>query len=127
MDQPVEFDPNEEYLFYPGPLSRQASFDTVFQNGRASEIKKNKALYDPNVRKQVAKLKPKRPHFLMVVTACQIGIFIWSLVLNFQRTGSFITLTATSFNPNPTPNYLIGPSMGVSNAICLSHFIFVCV
>ena len=114
MDKVVEFDPNEEYLFYPGPLSRQASFDTIFQNGRASEIKKNKALYDPNVRKQVAKLKPKRPYFLLFMTASQIILFFSSLILNFQRTGSFIQLSPTSENPRANANYLIGPSLGVN-------------
>ena len=107
-----EFNPKDEYLFYPEALSRQNSFETAFMNERKSEVKRNKALYDPNIRKQVAKLKPKRPYFLMTVTTLQIALLLWSCVLNYQKTGSFI-------QTKPSFNYLIGPSQGVCAVLLL--------
>lgn len=102
-----EFDPQEDYVFYSKPLSRQNSFDALIAPFQSlSEHVKKTGLYDPNIRKDVKKLQVKRPWFLMTITFLQTAVLILSMVLNFLDTGSFI-------QTEPTFNYLIGPSSGV--------------
>jgi hypothetical protein len=101
-----EFDPQEDYVFYNKPLSRQNSFDALIAPFQTFEELKNTGLYDPNIRKDVKKLQVKRPWFLMTITFLQIAVLILSMVFNFMDSGSFIQTT-------PNFNYLIGPSPGV--------------
>jgi hypothetical protein len=109
-----EFNPQDEYLFYPEPLSRENSFDAIFLPAQIKETRKQ-ALYDPNVRRQIAKLKPRRPWFLMTVSAIQIGLVIYSMILNYQQNGEFI-------ETKPNFNYLIGPSIGVCTSYLKYRF-----
>ncbi|KAI9331240.1 hypothetical protein DFJ73DRAFT_899423, partial [Zopfochytrium polystomum] len=63
-------------------------------------------LVAPEVRDQLAALKPHRPYFLGFVTAVQVATLAASLYLNYRATGAVIQ-TAPQFN------YLIGPAPGV--------------
>jgi hypothetical protein len=100
-----EYDPNEEYTFYTKPLSRQSSFEALTMvAAKEPEVPKNK-LFDPQVRKQLAKLKPHYPWFMMLVTLSQVGLMIYSMVLNLQNTGTLIQMDPF--------NYMIGPESGV--------------
>jgi hypothetical protein len=108
MSQPIayQFDVSDEYLFYPEPLSRQASYDRMFLP-TSKENKDTVKLFDPNVRKQLQQLRPHYPWFMIFVTVLQVGLMIYSMILNFQTTGSLI-------QTNPF-NYMIGPESGVFN------------
>lgn len=116
MNQPIpvtpvnyKFDPTEEYVFYPKPLSRRGSFEDLLKPKFDKPLKRPptiKKLNDPQVRRQLAKLKPKYPWFLGTVTFLQVAAFILTLVMNMRNTGSII-------QTDPF-NYLIGPSPGVS-------------
>lgn len=102
-----EFNPQEEYLFYPSALSRQSSFDKVTTPAKTRPPAAQKtALYDPNVRKQMSRSKRTRPWFLYGISSIQVILLIYSMVLNLQQTGQFI-------ETSPNFNYLIGPSAGV--------------
>lgn len=100
-----QFNPNDELLFYPGPLSREGSYDTLFKNDVAVEIKESRPLNNPRMRQQLNKLKSKRPWFLGIMTFIQVGFLLFSHWVNYQNTGSFIQTEPF--------NYMIGPAPGV--------------
>jgi membrane associated rhomboid family serine protease len=101
-----KFDPNEEYVFYPAPLSRQGSYDTLFPKKSAViEVKDEKPLNNPNIRTNLAKLKPHKPWFLGTVTIIQVLMLIMSMYFNWSNTGSFIQTEPF--------NLMIGPNPGV--------------
>jgi hypothetical protein len=101
-----EFDVSDEYTFYPEPLSRQASFEALtVTKPTEGEPKDRGKLFDPQVRKQLQKLKPHYPWFMILVTVIQVGLMIYSMILNMQTTGTLIQM-------NPF-NYMIGPESGV--------------
>jgi hypothetical protein len=102
-----EFDVADEYTFYPEPLSRQASFEalTVPTATKEGEPKDRGKLFDPQVRKQLQKLKPHYPWFMILVTVIQVGLMIYSMILNMQTTGNLIQMDPF--------NYMIGPDSGV--------------
>ena len=128
---------NEDYLFYSNPVSRNPSFSNLknvddeqgirliddmdvgvtHRLGKPKEqgfptSKRLPALYNPKVREQIQKLKTHHPWFLGIVSVCQVGLLIASLVLNYNATGNVIQL-------NPF-NYMIGPDTGVNYLYILS-------
>jgi hypothetical protein len=112
QNEGYEFDPQEEYLFYPEALSRQNSYNKLFVPSQKTQETKN-ALYDPNIRKNVKSLKRPRPWFLMIMSAAQLAVYIYSLVLNYQINGKPFHLDFNDFGNAAKNNYLIGPPTGV--------------
>ncbi|KAJ3323021.1 hypothetical protein HDV06_002467 [Boothiomyces sp. JEL0866] len=103
-----QFNPNDEYLFYPAPLSREASFENLMKPPAEVKITKDvPKIYDPNIRKQITKLKPKYPWFLGLVSCVQILSLAYSFFLNWRMTGAVINTNMAEFN------YMIGPDVGV--------------
>jgi hypothetical protein len=100
-----QYNPNDEYVFYPEPLSRQNSFQDLVEPPSIENPEAKVKIFDPRVRKQLTKLRPQYPWFLGFVTLIQIGMMVFSMVLNLKSTGSLIQM-------NPF-NYLIGPGSGV--------------
>jgi membrane associated rhomboid family serine protease len=98
---------NEEYSFYPQPLSREGSFEDLvipkdMQAG--SPAKESKALNNPKVRKQLQNLKPHYPWFLGFVSVVQVGLLCYAMYLNQKNTGTLIEMDPF--------NVMIGPSSG---------------
>jgi hypothetical protein len=111
-------DVDEDYVFYSNPVSRAASLygeetDTTTpdlvahaKNAHRSDKMEVPALYTPDVRKQLQKLKAHQPWFLGIMTVIQVLALVGSFILNWRVTGRAI-------QTNPF-NYMIGPDSGVS-------------
>jgi len=69
---------------------------------RVSKIPK--ALYDPEVRKQLEELKQHKPFFMYTVTIIQILLMIASLIVNLKYTGHLFD--------NMQNNIMLGPNYG---------------
>ena len=127
MSQPPElkvvsytFDPTEEYTFYPGKLSREASFETLLAQYQPAQLDKHedkKALFNPAVREQISKIKAHRPWFLIVVCVIQVAALVASHIINAKLTGSAIEDISTNFMIGPTAGTLI--LMGARFAPCM--------
>ena len=78
---------------------------TMKRRKKAGKQEIPRALYNPEIRKQLAKMKPHRPYFIIVVSIIQVAMLIYSYVLNIQRTGSIIESVAV--------NPMIGPTAWV--------------
>jgi hypothetical protein len=100
-----QYNPNDEYLFYPEPLSRQNSFQDLVEPNTIKNPETKVKIFDPNIRKQLVKLRPQYPWFLGLVTLVQIAMMVLSMILNLKSTGSLIQTRPF--------NYLIGPDSGV--------------
>ncbi|KAJ2998163.1 hypothetical protein HDV02_004755 [Globomyces sp. JEL0801] len=104
-----KFNPEDEYLFYPEPLSRANSFECLL-NPPANYVPNTDKeaytkIYNPQVRKEIAKTKSHRPWFLGFMSIIQVIICGLSFYYNWKQTGSVIAL-------NPL-NYMIGPANGI--------------
>ncbi|KAJ3341845.1 hypothetical protein HDU93_003966 [Gonapodya sp. JEL0774] len=81
------------------------------RRGNAREKERNrsqnlpKALNNPKVREQLAKLKQHRPYFMYAATLVQFAMVILSFAVNKDMTGEFI-------QTQPSFNYMIGPASG---------------
>ncbi|ORX57858.1 rhomboid-domain-containing protein [Piromyces finnis] len=64
-----------------------------------------KALYDPEVRKQLEELKQHKPIFMYTVTIIQILLMIICLIINYRYTGNLFD--------NMQNNIMLGPNYGV--------------
>jgi len=63
-----------------------------------------KALYDPEVRKQLEELKQHKPFFMYTVTVIQILLMIICIIVNYTYTGHLFD--------NMKNNVMLGPSAG---------------
>jgi len=72
------------------------------EDKRKSKIPK--ALYDPEVRKQLEELKQHKPYFMYTVTVIQILLMIILLIVNFRYTGHLFD--------NMQNNVMLGPNYG---------------
>ncbi|TPX46696.1 hypothetical protein SeLEV6574_g03088 [Synchytrium endobioticum] len=76
-----------------------------------------RALYNPEVRKQLAKMKPHRPYFMILVSVIQVAMLLYSIILNNQRTGSIIE--SVSINPMIGPTAWIQIQLGARFVPCM--------
>lgn len=72
------------------------------EENRKSKVPK--ALFDPEVRKQLEELKQHKPYFMYTITFIQIFMMFLSVLINYKYTGSLIE--------NINTNVMIGPSSG---------------
>jgi len=94
----------EEYIEESSsPQPRKNTNDPEKEERRKSKVPK--ALYDPEVRKQLEELKQHKPFFMYTVTILQILLMLASLVINYIYVGyPFDTMTN---------NIMLGPNAGI--------------
>ncbi|TPX34019.1 hypothetical protein SmJEL517_g03264 [Synchytrium microbalum] len=76
-----------------------------------------RALYNPEVRKQLAKMKPHRPYFMITVSLIQVGMLVYSYIVNNMRTGSLIE--SISVNPMIGPTSWVQIQLGARFVPCM--------
>jgi len=86
------------------PRPKRSSKEGEADDKRKSKIPK--ALYDPEVRKQLEELKQHKPYFMYTVTVIQIILMVVVLIVNYRYTGHLFD--------NMQNNVMLGPNYGVS-------------
>jgi hypothetical protein len=76
------------------------------RSGMPSGTRGGNALYNPQLRKQLMKMKTNRPYFTITVSAIQTLLMIVALAFNYMYTGKLLTFDMT--------NWLLGPDEMVS-------------
>jgi len=94
----------EEYVVETEQDSHKPKRRTKESDEEKRKSKIPKALYDPEVRKQLEELKQHKPFFMYTVTTIQIILMIVILIVNYCYTGFFFD----GMKNNP----MLGPSAG---------------
>jgi len=92
----------EKYIVESEETIRRKKRDSDKDERRKSKVPK--ALYDPEVRKQLEELKQHKPFFMYTVTILQIILMIVCFIVNIVYTGSLFD--------NMKNNVMLGPSAG---------------
>jgi membrane associated rhomboid family serine protease len=93
----------EEYIEESPQPRRKPNNDPEREERRKSKVPK--ALYDPEVRKQLEELKQHKPFFMYTVTILQIISMIAAIIINY----SYVGHPFDSFSNN----IMLGPNAGV--------------
>jgi len=93
----------EEYVEESQSQLRRKTYDPEKEERRKSKVPK--ALYDPEVRKQLEELKQHKPFFMYTVTALQILLMIAALVINYIYVGHAFDSMSN--------NVMLGPNTGI--------------
>jgi len=110
----------EEYIIETeeSPKPRRKVKDPEKEERRRSKVPK--ALYDPEVRKQLEELKQHKPFFMYTVTILQIALMIITLGVNFMYTGHVFDNINNNIYFGPNVGTLI--HMGARYVPCMKEF-----
>lgn len=107
----------EEYIEETPQQRKKSDFDSNKDDRRKSKVPK--ALYDPEVRKQLEELKQHRPYFMYSVTVLQILLMIGLLIVNFIKVGHFFDSLSNNIMFGPNRGTLI--HMGARFVPCMKQ------